>query len=85
MLESNGYRVTLPKNGNHIGKVELELEDPSCPYTVWTISWNEQEKVWEQDNVNFADEKNQIMQGYVTPPIGGLYERYFDLVVEIEQ
>lgn len=92
ILKSNAYRVTLPKNASHVGKVELDLEDPSCPYEIWTISWNEKDKVWEQEeditkkeNVNFADKKNQTLQFYITPPIGGFYERYFDLIVEIEQ
>lgn len=90
ILKDGSYVVTLKKTDVHVGKVEVVLEDSSCPYTVYTFEqnadgeWERGDNVTNVDNVDFSKKENQELGIFVTPPLGKLYERFFDLSVKIE-
>jgi lipoprotein len=91
VLEDGSYIVKLKKTDTHIGKIEIVLEDPSCPYTVYTFEqnadgeWERGDNVTHADNVDFSKKENQELGIFITPPLGKLYERFFDMRVIIEE
>ena len=91
VLDNGSYVVTLKKTDTKVGKVEVVLEDSSCPYQVYTFEQNEEgewergEDVTKVDDVDFSKKENQELGIFITPPLGKLYEKFFDLSVKIEE
>lgn len=90
-LDNGSYVVTLKKTDTKVGKVEVILEDTSCPYTVYTFEqnangeWERGDDITKANDVDFSKKENQELGVFITPPLGKLYERFFDLRVVIEE
>lgn len=92
-IEDYKYEVVLPKEGGHIGKVEIEfaLEDAGATYIVQTYEydpedgWFPSDDITDAEDVNFSEEKNRELGIYVTPKLGILYRKFFDLKVKIAE